>query len=324
VNLVDYGFRLPSALDNRPLTFNEFEAMLNQVVFVSATPSDYELRKSEGVIVEQIIRPTGLLDPQIEVRPSVNQIDDLLEEIDERVKVSERILVTTLTKRMAEELSKYLDKASVKSRYIHAEVMPLDRVEIIRELRLGIFDVLVGVNLLREGLDLPEVSLVAILDADKEGFLRNVRSLVQTIGRAARNERGKVIMYADVMTDSMRVAIDETNRRRNIQQEYNRMHGITPVTIKRSRESIMGQTRVADSLKNKKKFYVEPESKSVAADPIIKYLDESKLETLIKDTRKKMELAAKDLDFLEAARYRDELYELEDFKEKKKNKSHEK
>jgi excinuclease ABC subunit B len=225
---------------------------------------------------------------------------------------------------MAEELSKYLDKASVKSRYIHAEVMPLDRVEIIRELRLGIFDVLVGVNLLREGLDLPEVSLVAILDADKEGFLRNVRSLVQTIGRAARNERGKVIMYADVMTDSMRVAIDETNRRRNIQQEYNRMHGITPVTIKRSRESIMGQTRVADSLKNKKKFYVEPESKSVAADPIIKYLDESKLETLIKDTRKKMELAAKDLDFLEAARYRDELYELEDFKEKKKNKSHEK
>jgi excinuclease ABC subunit B len=324
VNLVDYGFRLPSALDNRPLTFNEFEAMLNQVVFVSATPSDYELRKSEGVIVEQIIRPTGLLDPQIEVRPSANQIDDLLEEIDERVKVSERILVTTLTKRMAEELSKYLDKASVKSRYIHAEVMPLDRVEIIRELRLGIFDVLVGVNLLREGLDLPEVSLVAILDADKEGFLRNVRSLVQTIGRAARNERGKVIMYADVMTDSMRVAIDETNRRRNIQQEYNRMHGITPVTIKRSRESIMGQTRVADSLKNKKKFYVEPESKSVAADPIIKYLDESKLETLIKDTRKKMELAAKDLDFLEAARYRDELYELEDFKEKKKNKSHEK
>jgi excinuclease ABC subunit B len=324
VNLVDYGFRLPSALDNRPLTFNEFEAMLNQVVFVSATPSDYELRKSEGVIVEQIIRPTGLLDPQIEVRPRANQIDDLLEEIDERVKVSERILVTTLTKRMAEELSKYLDKASVKSRYIHAEVMPLDRVEIIRELRLGIFDVLVGVNLLREGLDLPEVSLVAILDADKEGFLRNVRSLVQTIGRAARNERGKVIMYADVMTDSMRVAIDETNRRRNIQQEYNRMHGITPVTIKRSRESIMGQTRVADSLKNKKKFYVEPESKSVAADPIIKYLDESKLETLIKDTRKKMELAAKDLNFLEAARYRDELYELEDFKEKKKNKSHEK
>jgi len=317
VNLVDYGFRLPSALDNRPLTFNEFESLISQAIYVSATPSDYELRKSDGVIVEQIIRPTGLLDPEIEVRPSLNQIDDLLEEIDERVKVRERILVTTLTKRMAEELSKFLDKAGVKTRYIHAEVSPLDRVEILRELRLGVFDVLVGVNLLREGLDLPEVSLVAILDADKEGFLRNVRSLVQTIGRAARNERGKVIMYADQVTESMRVAIDETNRRRRIQREYNVAHGITPMTVSKSRESILEQTQVADSLKNKKKFYVEPEVKSVAADPIVNYMDSEKLDKLIKDTRKRMESAAKDLDFLEAARLRDELFELENIKKSK-------
>ena len=217
VNLVDYGFRLPSALDNRPLTFNEFESLLNQVIFVSATPSEYELRSSEGIIVEQLIRPTGLLDPEIDIRPSINQIDDLLEEIDERVKKEERVLVTTLTKRMAEELTKFLERANVKCRYIHSEVDTLDRVEILRELRLGVFDVLVGVNLLREGLDLPEVSLVAILDADKEGFLRNQRSLVQTIGRAARNVNGRVIMYADTVTDSMQVAIDETNRRRSIQ-----------------------------------------------------------------------------------------------------------
>ncbi|HWA33406.1 MAG TPA: excinuclease ABC subunit UvrB, partial [Cyclobacteriaceae bacterium] len=241
-NLVDYGFRLPSALDNRPLTFNEFESLLNQVVYVSATPSEYELRKSEGVVVEQIIRPTGLLDPEIDVRPSKTQIDDLLEEIDERVKKKERVLVTTLTKRMAEELTKFLERASVKCRYIHSEVATLDRVEILRELRLGVFDVLVGVNLLREGLDLPEVSLVAILDADKEGFLRNERSLVQTIGRAARNANGRVIMYADSITESMQQAIDETNRRRKIQQDYNLAHGITPKTILRSKDSILGQT----------------------------------------------------------------------------------
>lgn len=235
VNLVDYGFRLPSALDNRPLAFNEFEALLNQVIYVSATPSEYELRKSEGVIVEQLIRPTGLLDPEIDVRPSINQIDDLLEEIDERAKKDERVLVTTLTKRMAEELTKYLLRADVQCRYIHSEVATLDRVEILRELRLGVFDVLVGVNLLREGLDLPEVSLVAILDADKEGFLRNVKSLIQTIGRASRNVEGKVIMYADKITESMRIAIDETNRRRSVQAAYNELHQIVPKTVFKSR-----------------------------------------------------------------------------------------
>ncbi|HEY8935069.1 MAG TPA: excinuclease ABC subunit UvrB, partial [Cyclobacteriaceae bacterium] len=247
VNLVDYGFRLPSALDNRPLTFNEFEDIVNQVVYVSATPAEYELRKSEGIVIEQIIRPTGLLDPLIDVRPSKNQIDDLLEEIDERVKKHERVLVTTLTKRMAEELTKFMDRAGVKCRYIHAEVTTLDRVEILRELRLGIFDVLIGVNLLREGLDLPEVSLVAILDADKEGFLRNQRSLIQTIGRAARNENGRVIMYADNITESMQQSIDETSRRRTVQLDYNKKNGITPRTIIRSKESILGQTKVADS-----------------------------------------------------------------------------
>ncbi len=268
VNLVDYGFRLPSALDNRPLTFNEFEAMQNQVIYVSATPAEYELRKSEGVVVEQIIRPTGLLDPEIEVRPTPNQIDDLLDEIDERVKREERVLVTTLTKRMAEELTKFLERAGVKTRYIHSEVDTLDRVEILRELRLGVFDVLVGVNLLREGLDLPEVSLVAILDADKEGFLRNQRSLIQTIGRAARNSRGKVIMYADKITDSMQQAIDETNRRRAIQEEYNTRHGITPTTILRSKESILQQTNVADR-KKARKFYSEEETASVVQDPVV-------------------------------------------------------
>jgi len=311
MNLVDYGFRLPSALDNRPLTFNEFEEILNQVIFVSATPGDYELRKSEGVVVEQIIRPTGLLDPTIEVRPSVNQIDDLLEEIDERVKIGDRILVTTLTKRMAEELTKYLDRAGVKCRYIHSEVKTLDRVEILRELRLGIFDVLVGVNLLREGLDLPEVSLVAILDADKEGFLRNQRSLVQTIGRAARNINGKVLMYADNVTESMQTAIDETNRRRSIQMEYNQTHGIEPKTVLKSKEAILGQTKVADSKKTGKKYYVESDSTTIAADPLMKYLDKDQLKHLIDQTRKKMEAAAKDLDFIEAARLRDELLQLE-------------
>ncbi len=310
-NLVDYGFRLPSALDNRPLTFNEFEALLNQVVYVSATPSEYELRKSEGVVVEQIIRPTGLLDPEIDVRPSKTQIDDLLEEIDERVKKKERVLVTTLTKRMAEELTKFLERASVKCRYIHSEVATLDRVEILRELRLGVFDVLVGVNLLREGLDLPEVSLVAILDADKEGFLRNERSLVQTIGRAARNANGRVIMYADTITESMQQAIDETNRRRKIQQDYNLTHGITPKTILRSKDSILGQTKVADSKKVGKKYYVEDEEKSLAADPVVAYLSLEEMTKLADQTRREMEKAAKELEFMEAARLRDEYLALQ-------------
>lgn len=312
VNLVDYGFRLPSALDNRPLTFNEFEEMLNQVIFVSATPGEYELRKSEGVIVEQLIRPTGLLDPIIEVRPSVNQIDDLMEEIQLRIEREERVLCTTLTKRMAEELTKYLMNAGVKTRYIHSEVDTLDRVEILRELRLGVFDVLVGVNLLREGLDLPEVSLVAIIDADKEGFLRNERSLVQTIGRAARNENGMVIMYADRITDSMRKSIDETNRRRSIQQAYNEEHGIVPKTIIRNRDAILSSTSAADKKKGAKKYYSgEEQEASVAADPVVAYMSKDQLTQLAAETRKKMEKAAKDLDFMEAARLRDELQEIE-------------
>ncbi|EMS33312.1 Excinuclease ABC subunit B [Mariniradius saccharolyticus AK6] len=307
VNLVEYGFRLPSALDNRPLNFDEFESLINQVIYVSATPADFELAKTEGVVVEQIIRPTGLLDPIIDVRPSANQIDDLLEEIDERVKMGDRVLVTTLTKRMAEELQKYLERVGVKSRYIHSEVKPLDRVEILRELRLGIFDVLVGVNLLREGLDLPEVSLVAILDADKEGFLRNERSLVQTIGRAARNENGKVIMYADTITESMQSAIDETKRRRSLQLAYNEENGIVPKTVRKSKEKILGQTKVADSKKNAK-FYDEPVDAEalVAADPVVQYLSKDQLEKLVAQTQKQMEKAAKELNFMEAARLRDE------------------
>lgn len=311
-NLVEYGFRLPSALDNRPLKFDEFEAMTNQVIYVSATPADYELTKTDGDVVEQVIRPTGLLDPIIEVRPSLNQIDDLLEEIDIRVKKEERVLITTLTKRMAEELTKYLERAGVKVRYIHSEVTTVDRVEILRELRLGIFDVLVGVNLLREGLDLPEVSLVAILDADKEGFLRNQRSLIQTIGRAARNENGRVIMYADVTTDSMTRAIDETNRRRSIQIAYNEEHGITPTTIKKSKEDIMGQTGIADSKKGHKSYYVESEEHSIAADPVVAYMDKKALGKMITKTQKSMEKAARELDFMEAAKMRDELNELKE------------
>jgi excinuclease ABC subunit B len=318
VNLVDFGFRLPSALDNRPLTFNEFEGLLNQVIYVSATPSEYELRKSEGIVVEQVIRPTGLLDPIIDVRPSKNQIDDLLEEIDERVKKKERVLVTTLTKRMAEELTKFMDRAGVKCRYIHSEVETLDRVELLRELRLGVFDVLVGVNLLREGLDLPEVSLVAILDADKEGFLRNQRSLIQTIGRAARNVNGRVIMYADSITESMQLAIDETDRRRKKQLEYNTENGIVPQTIIRTRESILSQTKVADSKKSNRRFYAESDEVTLAADPVVAYLTKEELMKMADRTRKAMEKAAKELEFVEAAKLRDEYMAIQKMIEERK------
>ncbi|RDC64983.1 excinuclease ABC subunit UvrB [Adhaeribacter pallidiroseus] len=307
--LVEWGFRLPSAMDNRPLTFNEFESMMRQTIFVSATPGDYELQKSGGVVVEQIIRPTGLLDPEIEIRPSLNQVDDLLDEIDERIKMGDRILVTTLTKRMAEELSKYMEKLNIKVKYIHSEIKSLDRVEILRELRLGHIDVLIGVNLLREGLDLPEVSLVAVLDADKEGFLRDQRSLIQTTGRAARNSKGKVIMYADRMTGSMQRTIDETNRRRAVQMAYNEAHGITPTTVRKSKEEIFEQTTVADS-RAMPKVYAGPTEVSIAAEPVIQYMKREELEKLIKKTEKQMEGAAKELDFLQAAKFRDELAEL--------------
>lgn len=311
--LVDYGFRLPSAMDNRPLTFQEFENITGQTVFVSATPADYELRRSEGVVVEQIIRPTGLLDPEIEVRPSLNQIDDLLEEIYLRIERKERVLVTTLTKRMAEELSKYLDKVGVKCRYIHSEVKTLERVEILRELRMGVFDVLVGVNLLREGLDLPEVSLVAIMDADKEGFLRDIRSLIQTIGRAARNDQGKVLMYADRITGSMEKAIDETNRRRTIQMEYNTLHGITPKTILKSKEKIMEQTSIADVMgkpTKKTNYYNESQEVAMAADPVMAYMSKDELQKQLKKVTSDMEKAAKELDFVIAAKLRDEMLSL--------------
>ncbi len=311
--LVDYGFRLPSAMDNRPLTFQEFENITGQTVFVSATPADYELRRSEGVVVEQIIRPTGLLDPEIEVRPSLNQIDDLLEEIYIRIEREQRVLVTTLTKRMAEELSKYLDKVGVKCRYIHSEIKTLERVEILRELRMGVFDVLVGVNLLREGLDLPEVSLVAIMDADKEGFLRDIRSLIQTIGRAARNDQGKVLMYADRITGSMEKAIDETNRRRTIQMEYNAVNGITPKTILKSKEKIMEQTSIADVMgKSNKKtnYYEESKEVAMAADPVMAYMSKDELQKQLKKVTSDMEKAAKELDFVIAAKLRDEMLGL--------------
>ena len=310
LNLVNFGFRLPSAMDNRPLNFTEFQSLINQVVFVSATPSDYELEQTGGVFVEQIIRPTGLLDPPIDVRPSLNQIDDLLNEIHLRIEKKERILVTTLTKRMSEELSKYLLKVEVKCRYIHSEVDTMERVEILRDLRLGVFDVLIGVNLLREGLDLPEVSLVAILDADKEGFLRNDKSLTQTAGRAARNSNGLVIFYADKITDSMQRTIDETNRRRSIQIAYNEKHGIVPKTVSKTREEIMNQGSILDIRGNKSNAYIEPEELSVAADPIIEYMTKDQLEKLIAETERKMKKAAKELDFISAAQYRDELFAL--------------
>ena len=310
VNLVDYGFRLPAAMDNRPLKFEEFEDMRGQTLFVSATPADYELEKSEGIIVEQLIRPTGLLDPQIYVRPSENQIDDLLEEINVRAEKDERVLVTTLTKRMAEELQAYFDKTGIKSRYIHSDVDTLDRIDIIADLREGVFDVLIGVNLLREGLDLPEVSLVAVLDADKEGFLRSERSLVQTVGRAARNVNGMVIMYADKITDSMRMTIDETDRRRLTQQAYNEEHGVTPTQIKKSAAALVGQGK-----KRQSKAYVEPDGMNIAADPVMKYMSEDDLDQTIDITRKKMQKAAKDQDFMEAARLRDELFALMKAKE---------
>lgn len=310
INLVNYGFRLPSALDNRPLNFDEFEGLTNQIIYVSATPGEYELEKTEGLVVEQIVRPTGLLDPPIEVRPSINQIDDLLEEIHLRIEADERVLVTTLTKRMSEELTKYLQKLNIKVRYIHSEVDTLERVEIIRDLRLGGFDVLVGVNLLREGLDMPEVSLVAILDADKEGFLRNARSLTQTAGRAARNANGMVIFYADKITESMQITIDETNRRRSVQIAHNEKHGITPTTISKTKEEIMNQRSILDIRGKKGRAYIEPDDVSVAADPIIAYMSKDQLNKLIEETERKMKKAAKELDFISAAQFRDELFAL--------------
>jgi len=312
LSLVEYGFRLPAAMDNRPLNFNEFETLAPQTIYVSATPGDYELEKTEGVYVEQVIRPTGLLDPLIEVRPLINQVDDLLDEVDKTVKQGDRILVTTLTKRMAEELSKYMQKLGIKVRYIHSEIKTLERVEILRGLRLGEFDVLIGINLLREGLDLPEVSLVAILDADKEGFLRSERSLIQTIGRAARNDRGRVIMYADSVTKSMRITIDETNRRRDKQIAYNLEHGITPTTVGKSRESIMEQTSVMDFAGGVAKAYVESDMlASLAADPIVQYMSKADLQKAIDKTKKEMNAAAKDMDFLQAAKLRDEMFALD-------------
>ena len=312
MNLVEYGFRLPSALDNRPLKFEEFNQLTNQVIYVSATPADYEVRESEGVVVEQVIRPTGLLDPVIEVRPCINQVDDLLDEIDERVKMGDRVLVTTLTKRMSEELAKYLSNLGIKCQYIHSEIKTLDRVEILRDLRLGKIDVLIGINLLREGLDLPEVSFVAILDADKEGFLRSETSMIQTIGRAARNQRGKVIMYADRMTESMRKTIEVTEKRRERQIQYNLEHGITPTTVVKSIEQIMDQTSVADAKKGDLISYSDQtkDSLSIAADPVFDYMSKDSIQKAIKETEKSMMRAAKDMDFLEAAKYRDQIEEL--------------
>ena len=309
--LVEYGFRLPSAMDNRPLNFDEFETLTHQIIYVSATPGDYELKQTEGVVVEQVIRPTGLLDPIIEIRPAVNQVDDLLDEVDKSIKNGHRILVTTLTKRMAEELAKYMAKLNIKCRYIHSEIKTMERVEILRDLRLGVFDVLIGINLLREGLDLPEVALVAILDADKEGFLRSDRALIQTIGRAARNSEGRVIMYADKMTDSMSRTIDETNRRRLKQIKYNEEHGITPTTVKKSREAIIKQTSVMDFKDGVQQPYIEKDINSFAADPIVQYMTQAELKATIDKSKKEMEKASKDLDFIMAAKWRDDMYALE-------------
>ena len=307
-NLVEYGFRLPAAMDNRPLKFEEFEALQRQVIYVSATPADYELQKAQGVYVEQVIRPTGLLDPEIEVRPSQNQIDDLVEEIQVRVEKDERILVTTLTKRMAEELTKYLTRIGVRCRYIHSDVDTLERVEIMQDLRKGLFDVLIGVNLLREGLDLPEVSLVAILDADKEGFLRSTRSLTQTVGRAARNVNGKAIMYADKITDSMQRTIDDTNYRREKQMNYNKAHGITPQPLHKKIENSLSKSPISE-------FHYDPTfATTKAAEPKAEYYSAKELEKKIKETRKLMEAAAKELDFMKAAQYRYEIKRLEAMK----------
>ncbi|MGE5812767.1 MAG: helicase-related protein, partial [Ignavibacteria bacterium] len=305
--LVEYGFRLPSALDNRPMKFEEFEFMLNQVIFVSATPAEYELAKCGGVIVEQIIRPTGLLDPEIDVRPIKRQIDDLIFEIRERAKRKERVLVTTLTKKMAEDLSDYLDKIGIQVRYIHSDIDALERVEILRDLRLGDFDVLVGVNLLREGLDLPEVSLVAIIDADKEGFLRSERSLMQTAGRTARNVNGKVIMYADTITDSMKKMIDETDRRRKLQREYNTKHGIMPQTVFKSMEEILSSTSIADV---RRKDEQNNFTFSKVAEPVLKYMSSDQKKDLIEQLTEEMHQSAKDLEFERAASLRDEINRL--------------
>jgi excinuclease ABC subunit B len=313
-NLVEYGFRLPAAIDNRPLKFEEFEEVVNQTIYVSATPGDYELEKCEGVIVEQLIRPTGLLDPVIEVLPSLNQIDHLLGEIHDRVAKGERVLVTTLTKRMAEELTKYFSRLNIRCRYIHSDIDTLERVEIMDGLRKGTFDVLIGINLLREGLDLPEVSLVAILDADKEGFLRSARALTQTAGRAARNLNGKVIMYADKITDSMQKTIEETNRRREKQLAYNVEHNITPQQIVKTTKSIMGRP-VAEI--TGEQYYVEPQGTDLAADPLIQYMDKGALQKTIDKTKRTMEKAARELDFIEAARLRDEMFKLQLILDKK-------
>ena len=314
MNLVDYGFRLPSALDNRPLNFQEFESLINKVVYVGATPSDYELTCSQGAIVEQIIRPTGLLDPEIEVRKTENQIDDIINEIHKRLKLNERVLITTLTKRMSEELTKYLDKSGIRTRYMHSEIDSLERVNILRDLRLGSFDVLVGVNLLREGLDLPEVSLVIILDADKEGFLRNEKSLIQTVGRAARNINGFVIMYADKITKSMKSTIYETNRRRKIQNEYNIKNKITPKTVNKSKESILAQTTVAENKNTNKNFVSD-----LQIDPVIMEMSISEIEKIIKKNHEEMNSAAENLDFYQAARLRDEIGELKKIMQSKSN-----
>ena len=318
-NLVEYGFRLPAAIDNRPLKFDEFENLVGQTIYVSATPADYELQKCEGVLVEQVIRPTGLLDPVIEVRPSLNQVDDLVGEINARTEMNERVLVTTLTKRMAEELVKYLVKLDIRCRYIHSDVDTLERVEIMEDLRNGKFDVLVGVNLLREGLDLPEVSLVAIIDADKEGFLRSARSLTQTAGRAARNLNGRVIMYADKITNSMQITIDETNRRREKQLQYNEINGITPQQIVKAQKSILGAGIGRKT--EPKPYYVEPDKADIAADPVVKLMNVDALEKAIAKAKKSMEAAAKQLNFIEAAQHRDEMLSLQKMLDSKRSQS---